>query len=495
MPRTTQHAKRKRMAQRRRGSYVVWAALMMVVLVGMMGLVVDAGMLMATHRHAHNAVDAAALAATFSKLRQETDADATQAATDFVIEATHNNIPNAALTVNIPPATGAYAGAPKYVEAIVTVPMPTYFIHVLPGVNQGSSVTARAVAGYEVVAAGEGVITLDPDARPGLKVTGEGRLKVNGDVYVNSEGGGVDENGDSVENGNNQTAVSVSNNATVCATNVNVVGGVNDPDNFENAVPGGPNPLDALQLPIEDPLLYLPTPMVSNGVDPTFHGAPQAADGTLALNKPADSPNEIIPDPETGEDMMVLYPGVYESIKITGGKVELKPGIYVLKPANNTTFTLDITGGDVIADGIMFYNTGSDYDALDGSPDTLDGDAPPNPPNDVNFGNVKINADMQFNGIDTSTYAYSPAVSDEFDGMLFYQRRWNDASMQIEGDSDTGSLSGTLYSKWGDVKLAGQGTYDAQFIVGSMDITGQGDVTINYDGDNLGKAAKVFLVE
>ncbi len=495
MTKRTLFTSRNRNARRRRGTYVVWTAVMMVVLVGLMGLVIDGGILMATHRHAHNAADAAAMAAAYAKLRQESDVDATQVATDFVIEPTHNGLPNATVTVNIPPATGAYTGAAGYVEAIVSTPMPTYFIHVLPGVSQGSSVTARAVAGSEAVAAGEGVITLDPDARPGLKVTGNGRLKVNGDVYVNSEGGGVDEDGVPVDNGENQTAVSVSNNATVCAANVNVVGGVNDPDNFENVVPGGPNPLDALQLPIADPLLYLPTPMVANGVDATFHGSPQASDGGLALNKPPGSQNEIVVDPETGEDMMVLYPGVYESIKITGGKVELKPGIYVLKPANNTTFTLDITGGDVIADGIMFYNTGSDYDPATGLPDTNDGDNPPNAPGNVKFGNIKINADMQFNGIDTASYAYSPAVSDVFDGMLFYQRRWSTASMQVEGDSDGGNLSGTLYAKWGDVKLAGQGTYDAQFIVGSMEITGQGDITINYNGDNVGKAAKVFLVE
>ncbi len=67
--------------------------------------------------------------------------------------------------------------------------------------------------------------------------------------------------------------------------------------------------------------------------------------------------------------------------------------------------------------------------------------------------------------------------------------------MQIEGDSEEGNLAGTLYAKWGDVKIAGQGTYDAQFVVGTMEITGLGDVTINYDGDNLGKAYKLFLVE
>ena len=84
---------------------------------------------------------------------------------------------------------------------------------------------------------------------------------------------------------------------------------------------------------------------------------------------------------------------------------------------------------------------------------------------------------------------------DAFNGMLFYQRRWNTEIMQIEGNSSTGDLTGTLYSKWGQVKITGQGTYDAQFVVGEMDISGLGDVTLVYDGDSVGKAPKIFLVE
>jgi hypothetical protein len=116
-------------------------------------------------------------------------------------------------------------------------------------------------------------------------------------------------------------------------------------------------------------------------------------------------------------------------------------------------------------------------------------------PGGVLYGDVKINAAMEFAPIDTDTYSYIPQVSDDFNGMLFYQARNNPASVQIEGDSDEGDLSGTLYAKWGDIKLAGQGTYDAQFVVGSMEVTGQGDITINYDGDDLGKAPRIFLVE
>ena len=79
--------------------------------------------------------------------------------------------------------------------------------------------------------------------------------------------------------------------------------------------------------------------------------------------------------------------------------------------------------------------------------------------------------------------------------MLFYQRRRNTKGLDIQGDSSAGDLSGTLYAKWAPVKIAGSGTYDAQFVVGSMEITGSGVVTIDYAGKKMGKAPQVFLVE
>ena len=45
------------------------------------------------------------------------------------------------------------------------------------------------MAGSESISAGEGVAVLDPDARPGLDVSGGGTLTVRGRVVDNSEGG------------------------------------------------------------------------------------------------------------------------------------------------------------------------------------------------------------------------------------------------------------------------------------------------------------------
>ncbi|HUT14607.1 MAG TPA: TadE family protein [Thermoguttaceae bacterium] len=487
----------RRRKAKSKGAVLVWFAMLLTLMLGMVGLVIDAGMLLSTYRHAQNAADAAAMAAAYDLMFGRPKSEATATAITFVKE--HNGLSGAPdPVVNIPPADGPYAGASNYVEVIAGSPMRTFFIHLLPGISRENTVRARAVGGFEMVASGAGVCVLDPNARPGLDVGGGGILNVRGLVIDNSEGGGLDENGDPVDNGNKQVAASVSNNALLRATEIRVVGGVNNPDNFQNYDPGDPtNVLHCNQLPVPDPLLYLPTPTVDNGVDSTFRGAPQASNTNLKLgdqNADAVEPMNYIDTSDPANHVMVLHPGIYQSISVTGGNVRFEPGIYVLRPAANTTNTLKITGGNVEAQGIMFYNTGDNYDPQTGLPDAADYDQPPPAADGANFGAVTINAAMQFAPIDTEQYFYDRDVS-AFDGMLFYQRRRNTATADIQGNSEEGDLSGTMYAKWARFKLAGQGTYDAQFFVGSLEVTGLGDVTLSYVGEKKGKAPQVFLVE
>jgi hypothetical protein len=82
-----------------------------------------------------------------------------------------------------------------------------------------------------------------------------------------------------------------------------------------------------------------------------------------------------------------------------------------------------------------------------------------------------------------------------FFGILFYQRRWNTDGVSVGGNSNNVNLTGTLYDKWGNFTLAGQGKYNAQFVVASMTISGNAAVTINATGKNSGRVNQVFLVE
>ena len=205
--------------------------------------------------------------------------------------------------------------------------------------------------------------------------------------------------------------------------------------------------------------------------------------------------NYIDVDPVTTIETMVLHPGIYTSISVTGGNVVFVPGIYVIRPAPNTQNALKITGGNVTAEGIMFYTTGHNYNETNGNPDVNDRSKKPPHADGAEFGAITINAAMKFSPIDFDKYNYNPPLNPVWEGMLFYQRRRNVQGLDIQGNSEEGNLSGTLYAKWAPVKIAGQGTYDAQFVIGSMDIPGQGDVTINFTGKKIGKAPKIFLVE
>ncbi|MCH7687420.1 MAG: hypothetical protein IH899_12190 [Planctomycetes bacterium] len=79
--------------------------------------------------------------------------------------------------------------------------------------------------------------------------------------------------------------------------------------------------------------------------------------------------------------------------------------------------------------------------------------------------------------------------------MLIYQRRRNTESAEIQGESSAGSLTGTIYAKWSLFKISGNGVYLAQFVIGSLNVPGNGDITLSYGGKQLGKAPAVFLVE
>ena len=70
--------------QNRAGFTLVWCAVLMIVMVGMTGLVLDSGLLWGAHRQTHNAADAGALAAAMDMLKNRSNTDATTTATTFV---------------------------------------------------------------------------------------------------------------------------------------------------------------------------------------------------------------------------------------------------------------------------------------------------------------------------------------------------------------------------------------------------------------------------
>src|SRR5262245_20667075 len=121
------HVTRRNSSGRRPGKVLVFFVLLLPVLLGMLALVIDCGMMMAAHRQAQNAADAAALACAWDLLHNpsETQNNLQSIATTFV--QTNNGLSNANTpTVNWPPASGAYAnvtGNTQYVEVVVSLPV------------------------------------------------------------------------------------------------------------------------------------------------------------------------------------------------------------------------------------------------------------------------------------------------------------------------------------------------------------------------------------
>jgi hypothetical protein len=119
------------------------------------------------------------------------------------------------------------------------------------------------------------------------------------------------------------------------------------------------------------------------------------------------------------------------------------------------------------------------------------------------LGSVSMNTGVTMSPIDTANAAYNyggyrpgaPIPAADFDGMLFYQRRNSTQSIQISGNASQALLTGTLYAKYALASFTGQGVFNAQFIVGSISISGNGNVTINFTGSSDTLSKLVFLVE
>ena len=414
--------------------------LLMPVLLGMVGLTVDGGLILVLKRQTQNAADAAALAAAVDLLKGKSTAVATTTAQTYV--QTYNNMSDATVTVNIPPSTGPHAGNGAYAEAIITAPYQTSFIQVV-GVGTTQNVSARAVAGYEAVSAGDGVITLDqnPQGGKGLQISSSASLSVNGGVTINAQG-----------------PTALYDVGLVYARDVDVSGGVTSVPNVQSYPSGGgTSPLSQnTGVNAPDPLASLTAPTTSSAGN---YKVVNTSYGNVSVGN-----NQTV----------TLSPGIYTNLSITAGTVTFNPGIYILQGGG-----VNITGGTVTGSGVMFYNTSATYDPTTGADTTTkNGD----------FSGINISSSsVQLSALSDTSSPYN--------GLLIFQDRSNTKDISLQGGSNGATVTGTTYARNANLQISGQGTWYSQFIVGLMSITGQGDVTINYAGQNLGKTNQVFLVE
>ena len=491
---------------RRSGKVLVLLVIALPTICGMIGLVVDSGLLFASSRQAQHIADSAATAAAMEKQRGQANSTALAVAKQVVQQ--HNQLSSASVTLNSPPVSGPYAGLSNYVEISVTDQCPTYFMQVLSG-QASQLLSVRAVAGFEPVTTGAAIVLLDPDppsfdispipaipalgALPslpailgGLEVLGIGTVEVNGAVLVNTTWGGLDENGSQVGDPHGLLDLSHAVSATpllglsrLKTADIRVVGGVDNPNYYGPVNSGDPKPLKAGRLPVPDPFQDLPVP--TTGSDPNNVKSTTFGSKTV-VGIPLISPP------------VTLQPGVYDWIEVISGKAIFQPGVYIIRSKNPVTqLSLSVVAGQVQATGVMFYITDTAaYSPTDGLPDAGDGQAgatAPNVNNTVPCAVINI-------GLLGSTYSGLDDASSPFDGLFIYQRRLDRRPIILVQENliGPGQLRGTVYSKWGHAILAGKGTYDLRFVVGTMRLVALLDLQIRPTG-LLPPAEDIFLVE
>ena len=144
----------------RSGKVLVLLAILLPSLIGIVGMVIDGGLMMNEHRNLQHAADAASTAAAMNLAQGKTTGVAIATANDVVHSG--NLLPDATVTVHIPPSSGPHAGQSGHVEVLADKVYESRFMRVLDGIVD-RSLRARSVAGVEDATAGAAIVVLDPD--------------------------------------------------------------------------------------------------------------------------------------------------------------------------------------------------------------------------------------------------------------------------------------------------------------------------------------------
>ena len=293
--------------RREAGQALIFTSLALVALMGFAGLAIDVGVMRYEKRLQQTAADAAAIAGASNLAFGGVLSGARDAASRVgYVDSGASSCTGAAVgticvQVNNPPATGPHAGDINYVEALVAVVHPTYFMKVL-SINS-ETITARAVA---TNLSGNGCLyTLSPP--PGLN-------GINGSGTLNASNCGIVDNGD------------YSGSALTVTANTIAVSGRSN----------GGSPTCTTPAPC-------PTP-----------GAPEASDPLINLVGPGVQSPSWGNVTTTGLPQQ-LHTGTYSSITVVNGStVTLDPGIYYINGSGGVSFNGSAT---VQGTGVMFYFT------------------------------------------------------------------------------------------------------------------------------------------
>ena len=168
----------RRFTKAYKGQVSVIFAIALVGLIGILGLSIDAGYVMAERRQAQSAADSAALAAALA-LYDEQFGAITPSGQNYATE--NSDALAADVQVSWPPATGAYSGDQKYVQVSMSQEVRKFFVGAL--YSGDWKVSASATAGIETKPANYALIALKETDPPGIHLNGNTAIEiVGGDV-------------------------------------------------------------------------------------------------------------------------------------------------------------------------------------------------------------------------------------------------------------------------------------------------------------------------
>lgn len=294
--------------RRQRGQSLVLAAILITVLIGFTGLVVDGGEASAEQEAVRGAADAAALAGVYSLARGSTTVAATTYAGQVLTAATLPAGDLAMTYLDAGNAPTSVAATVHTVRAVVTDDHSTFFLGAL-GIST-IRVTATAEAVTSVGGAAACAICLMAVAGTALAAGNGGTLTVTG--------------GPVVVDSTSATAVDMGNSASMSAPSTTIATG----GSYRLAAGATITPLPVSGSAVSDPFPALSAPVVA-GVGAAY---------TAPIGASA------------------LAPGVYSTIAVpAGATLTLNAGTFVL------TTRLSITGGTVTGSGVTLYMACATY--------------------------------------------------------------------------------------------------------------------------------------
>ena len=308
-------------------------AICLVPIVGVMALILDGGVLVNEHRHARSVADTAAMSAAYSLytnygadkgLDPEGDAK-TAALNNAAGNGYTNDGTTSALTVNIPPLSGAYVGKAGYAEVLVQNNQAKLF-SALWG-SGTMSVTARAVARGITSPSSPAILLLDPSMKASINVTGNGGVTATGGSIV-------------IDSNNSQAGV-ITSAGNVTAPNINFTGSYTTTGSggfigwVKSGVASTPDPLSSLATPDTTSMTVQSSSKYQIAASGNYTLQPGIYKGGIAISAP-------------GPGLITLAPGIYYmqgggfsnsgSINMTG------TGVVIYNAPASTSDQVKLTG-------------------------------------------------------------------------------------------------------------------------------------------------------